>query len=262
MPAVLRVSATSASMTSATCSSSTRVCCGRSRTFPPTSGCRSAPTRTWCSPPRLHARLHVRDADHSKSDPRQPPIRGAATTRPTAFAEREAKAMDAALFVAEFGNDPSDDDSHPHQRAPRAGEAPGRLRLLDLEGERGEADLGHVRGHRRAPSAASDTPRAVASEPARERLLARSTRGRRQTPTLTYHYDSDTGAFTLQANGRAGDAPDGGLRPARGHRGGDRARRPLDDRSVTPLSDGGRLVSATPSGGGFTIAVAAAPRSL
>lgn len=36
----------------------------------------------------------------------------------------------------------------------------------------------------------------------------------------------------------------------------------FSDRSVTPNSDGSRLVTATPSGGVFSIAVAAAPLSL
>jgi hypothetical protein len=36
----------------------------------------------------------------------------------------------------------------------------------------------------------------------------------------------------------------------------------FSDRSVTPNGDGSRLVRATPSGGFFAIAVAAAPLSL
>jgi hypothetical protein len=36
----------------------------------------------------------------------------------------------------------------------------------------------------------------------------------------------------------------------------------FSDRSVTPNSDGSRLVAATPSGGVFSIAVAAAPFAL
>jgi hypothetical protein len=97
--------------------------------------------------------------------------------------------------------------------------------------------------------------------PTRERQLARVYPRASAGPSLTYHYDSDTGAFTLQASGLAGDPPTLVYIP-REVTGEATVLGAFEARAVTPLGDGGRLVSATPSGGTFTIAVAAAPLSL
>jgi len=97
--------------------------------------------------------------------------------------------------------------------------------------------------------------------PARERQLARVYPRASADPKLTYHYDSETGAFTLQAQGRAGDAPTVVSIP-REVTGEVTVLGAFSDRSVISNSDGSRLVSATPSGGVFSIAVAAAPLSL
>jgi hypothetical protein len=80
-------------------------------------------------------------------------------------------------------------------------------------------------------------------------------------PKLTYHYDPDTGAFTLQANGRPGDAPTLVYIP-REATGEVTVLGAFADQVTTPNSDGSRLVTVTPSGGAFSIAVAAAPLSL
>ena len=70
----------------------------------------------------------------------------------------------------------------------------------------GSSTWGMFEGIDCAPGA---TPRARADAfgAGRERLLARVYPQASADPKLTYHYDSDTGAFTLQANGRAGDPP-------------------------------------------------------
>jgi hypothetical protein len=99
------------------------------------------------------------------------------------------------------------------------------------------------------------------SRPARERQLARVYPRASADLKLTYRYDSDTGAFMLQAGGRPGDAPTLVYVP-RVVTGEATVLGAFADRSITSLDGGGRLVSATPSGGTFTIAVAAAPLSL
>ena len=95
----------------------------------------------------------------------------------------------------------------------------------------------------------------------RERLLARVYPQASADPTLTYRYDPDSGAFTLQARGKAGDAPTVVAIP-REVTGEVTALGALTDHAVVSNSDGSRLVTATPSGGVFSIAVAAAPLSL
>ena len=96
--------------------------------------------------------------------------------------------------------------------------------------------------------------------PARERLLARVYPRATSDRAVTYHYDADTGAFNLSANGRAGDPPTVVSIPPE-------VRGTVDvagaEATVTqPGLVGGRVVSVTPAGGPFSITVAPAQIAL
>jgi endoglycosylceramidase len=167
------------------------------------------------------------------------------------FADREAKAMNAALFVAEFGDSPSQD--------------PLILANQVLEEERHrvgfafwvwkESGSGGWGMFDPPPAGASNAPSSGCLRADRERLLARIYPRAAGDPNLTYHYDSDTGAFTLSARGSAaGPATVVYIPPeARGAVAVAGAEQVTD---VRP--DGSRLVTATPSGGDFSITVAPA----
>ena len=92
---------------------------------------------------------------------------------------------------------------------------------------------------------------------ARERLLARVYPRASSDPNLSYHYDSATGGFSLTAIGRAGDAATVVSIPpeVRGSVTVSGAGPP--ETQTNP--DGNRLVTASPSGGAFSITVAPAP---
>jgi hypothetical protein len=94
-----------------------------------------------------------------------------------------------------------------------------------------------------------------------ERQLARVYPRASADHQLTYHYDSDTGAFTLEARGQAGDAPTIVFIP-REVSGEVSVLGAFSDRSVTANGDGSRVVTATPAGGIFSISVAPGPLSL
>ena len=166
---------------------------------------------------------------------------------------REAKAMDAALFVAEFGNAPADDmmilkTQVGEQERHRVGFAFWPWK------ENSGASWG-VFAPPKAPADSSGCLRA-----SRERFLAQVYPRASADPAVTYHYDATDGRFTLRAAGRAG-APStvvyvppevtgqvtsaGGVRVA-----------------ISALTDGARVILAAPTGGGFVIAVSPAPLAL
>jgi len=157
------------------------------------------------------------------------------------FAEREAKAMDAALFVAEFGDDPADDalilKSQLQQQEKR------RLGFAFWTWTESGGSWGMF-------TSASGCLRA-----GRERLLARAYPRATADPQVTFHYDSDTGAFSLSATGRAGDAPTIVYVPA--ENGGAIAISGAAASSTETAQDGSRIVTASPTGGQFGVTVAA-----
>ena len=161
------------------------------------------------------------------------------------FAEREAKAMDAALFVAEFGNDPSDDGLIL------------KSQLLQQEKRR----LGFAfwtwteTGGTWGMLTSSRCVRAV-----REQLLARVYPRLSADPELTYQYDATDGGFTMRAQGRAGDPSTVVYVPREvtGPISSDGAVHVV----VSEEADGSRLVFASPTGGTFAVAVAPAPLAL
>jgi endoglycosylceramidase len=174
-----------------------------------------------------------------------------------ALGEREAKAINAALFISEFGFTPKWDALVIASQ------------LLEMERHRvgfafwtwkenGDGGWGMFDGARpnQTPEPASGCLR-----PERERLLARVYPLASADPSLTYHYDPGTGAFSLRATGRPGDAPTVVYLP-REVTGEVSLSGGLSTESVAPNPDAGRIVTATPSGGAFMITVAAAPLSL
>ena len=171
--------------------------------------------------------------------------------------EREAKAIRAALFVSEFGFPPGHDS-----------EVIGS-QLLEMERHRvgfafwtwKENGAGNWGMFDSPEPNQTPEPSSGCLRPAKERLLARVYPVASADPNLSYHYDPDTGAFSLHAQGRTGDAPTIVYIP-RQVTGAVSAAGGLADQSVRANADGSRLVTSTPSGGSFSIAVAAAPVSL
>ena len=168
------------------------------------------------------------------------------------LAEREARAMDAALFVAEFGNAPSDDSTI--------------LSAQVLEQEKHLTGFqfwpwkenGSGWGVYNPPASPSDSSGCLRAS--RERLLARVYP--RATADLgpTFHYDSSDGSFTMKGHGRPGDPSTVVYVPPEvtGQIGVDDGVRAV----VSRETDGSRLVFASPAGGAFVIAVAPAPLTL
>jgi hypothetical protein len=209
----------------------------------------------------IHAYTHgftIEKLINSKSDPRTATYPWGGYDQTYSLAEREATAMRAALFVSEFGNDPSYDsllltNELLEQDRHLVGFAVWTWKENGASNSWGVFDRANTEV---SPIASSGCVRG-----ARERQLARVYPRASADPKLTYHYDSATGAFTLQANGRAGDAPTLVLIP-RQVTGEVAVLGAFSDQSVTKNGDGSRLVSATPSGGQFSIAVAAGPLAL
>jgi endoglycosylceramidase len=168
------------------------------------------------------------------------------------LAEREARAMDAALFVAEFGNAPSDDGTI--------------LSAQVLEQEKHLTGFefwpwkenGGGWGVYSPPASTSDSSGCLRAS--RERLLARVYPRATADLTANFHYDSSDGGFTMKGHGRPGDPSTVVYVPPEvtGQISVDDGVRAV----VSPQADGSRLVLASPSGGDFVIAVAPAPLAL
>jgi endoglycosylceramidase len=208
----------------------------------------------------IHAYTHgftLEKLLNPKSDPRTATYPWGGYDQTYSLAEREAKAMGAALFVSEFGNDPGSDsllltNELLQQEKHLVGFAFWTWKENGASSSWGVFDPVNLNA---SPLASSGCIR-----PSREHQLARVYPRASADPNLTYHYDSDNGAFILEAQGRSGEPPtvvyiphdvNGEVTVAGG----------ISDRSVTANADGSRLVTATPSGGMFSIAVAAAPLS-
>lgn len=159
------------------------------------------------------------------------------------LAEREARAMNAALFVAEFGDSPSQDsvilaNQLLEQERHRTGFA------FWVWKESGSGSWGMV------------DPQTGCLRASRERLLARVYPLASSDAKLTYHYDSNTGGFTLSASASAGQPATIVLIPpdVKGSVAASGTAAP----TIETRSDGSRLVTAAPSGGQFSITVAPA----
>ena len=170
-----------------------------------------------------------------------------------ALAEHEARSMDAALFVSEFGNPPGDD---------------GRLlaaQVVEEEQHRTgfafwtwkENGAGGW-GVYAPPPMRGDSSGCLRAD--RERLLARVYPRASADSGLTFRYGNADGSFHLDASGRRGDAPTVVFVP------------PEVNGSLTfsggvsvasdSQIDGSRVLVATPLGGRFALSVAPAPLAL
>jgi len=169
-----------------------------------------------------------------------------------AFAERESRAMDAALFVSEFGNAPPDDDlilkpQLEEQEKHRTGFAFWPWKETS----------GGAWGMFAPPSPEASSGCLRVS---RERMLARVYPRLSADPGLTFRYDPSDGRFTLRAQGRAGDPTTTVYVPRQvtGQVSTDGAVHLV----ISDEPDGSRLVLATPTGGEFVVAVSPALLSL
>ncbi len=209
----------------------------------------------------IHAYTHgftLEKLLNPRSDPRTATYPWGGYDQTYALGEREAKAMGTAFFVSEFGNDPAYDSLLlPNELQEQENHLAG-FAFWTWKENGGSGSWGVFE-----PADVNATPIASSGciRPARERQLAGVYPRASADPNLGYQYDSDTGAFTLQAQGHAGDAPTVVFIP-REVTGEVTSAGALSGESVSANPDGSRLVTASPSGGGFSIAVAAAPMSL
>lgn len=168
-----------------------------------------------------------------------------------ALAEPEARAIKAAIFVSEFGFSPGE-----------VGDRVIANQLLEMEQHRvgfafwtwKENGGGNWSLFEGAKPSQTPMPSSGCLKPDLERLVVRVYPLASADPSLTYHYDPSTGAFELQARGRAGDAATLVYIPSE-VTGQVSVTGGLTDQAVDVKPDGSRLVTATPSGGPFSITV-------
>ena len=198
----------------------------------------------------LHAYTHVYTPDqlvfHQK--PRDATYPWAGYDQGYALAEREAKAMGAALFVEEFGNNPDDDDAI--------------LAAQLLEQEKHTVGFEFWTWKEKGGGSAWGVfdPAVPCLRPDREQLLARVYPLQTAALGVRFHYDSSDGSFTLQASGKSGD-PDTVVYVPHEVTGAVSANGAVRT-VVIDQPDGNRLVLASPTGGGFSIGVSGAPLRL
>ena len=174
------------------------------------------------------------------------------------LAKREAKAINAALFVAEFGNDPDWDASIlPNELLEQEKHLVG-FAFWTWKENCGAHSWGVYYGVDCSGTGFRRSSGCIRSD--REALLARAYPRASADPNLTYHYDSSTGAFTLHARGRAGDAPTVVYIPqeVRGELVSSGGVQRIDVIDPFPGSES-RLVTVLPSGGDFAVTVHALP---
>jgi endoglycosylceramidase len=206
----------------------------------------------------IHAYTHIYTFDAlAKQKPDHATYPWGGYDQSYSLADREARAMNAALFVAEFGDDQAWDS----------------LVLANqlLEQERNDVgfafwtwkengDKKNSWGMFNPPVAGSATTSSGCLRAARESLVARVYPRASADPSPAYHYDSATGAFSLSATGKAGEPATVVAIPPEVT--GAVSSSGAVQASVTTAMDGTRLVTASPSGGAFSIAVAPASLSL
>jgi hypothetical protein len=177
------------------------------------------------------------------------------------FAEREARAIGAALMVTEFGNDPKLDsvillNELREQELHRVGFA--FWTWMDNCG----TGWGMADGID-CSAAKSSTPQPSSGcfRLAREQLLARVYPSATGDPGVTYHFDAATGAFRLQAAGRFGDLPTVVVIPPQ-VTGPVSVSGAVAGEPAISVSGGVRMVTVFPAGGAFSIEVGAAAPAL
>jgi endoglycosylceramidase len=191
-----------------------------------------------------------------------------------ATAEWEARAMDAPLSVGEFGNDPARDSLL------LAGQLREQERHLtggilwvwkeNCSPARPWGVYAGLFGSGADQRCAYDRPPATAAGPypqsgclraGRERLLARVYPEAAAGRVLDERYDPGSGAFRMTANAGRG-APDTLVVVPPEVRGAPGVTGAATLAGVQPTPGGGRLLRVRPLGGGYTVAVSAAPLAL
>jgi endoglycosylceramidase len=168
--------------------------------------------------------------------------------------EREAKAMDMALFLEEFGNNPDDDDLILPRQLREADEHRVGWAFWTWK-EQGQPPTWGVY---KPPAVPTDPSGCIRTE--RERRLAAPYPRLSADSSLAYAYNSEDGSFTLRGRGTAGDASTVVYAPPEvagpiSATGGARL-------VISSEADGSRLVFAIPTGGEFRVTIAPAPPKL
>ena len=174
------------------------------------------------------------------------------------FAEKEARAINAALFVAEFGSPPGEDfdllaNQLREEERHRTGFAFWTWKE-NCDGSWGmfnPTPCGDV-----GPQPSSGCLRAV-----REYLLARVYPEASADPNLTYAFEPSTGAFTLQAASRPGDAPTVVVIPPEVI-GAISTSGSVVRLTVETRENQTRVATVYPAGGDFTVTVSPLPMRL
>jgi endoglycosylceramidase len=166
------------------------------------------------------------------------------------LAEHEARSMDAALFVSEFGSPPGDDSrllasQVVEQEIHRTGFAFWTWK------ENGSGAWGVYA----PPSLSTDPSGCLRAD--REQLLARVYPLATADTNVAFRYDSGDGGFLLHASGRRGDAPTVVYIPPEVNGSVNVSGAAVGSTSDNP--GGSRLVVATPTGGKFDVYVSPAP---
>lgn len=202
----------------------------------------------------MHAYTHIYTFDAlAKQTPDRATYPWGGYDQSYAWADREARAMNAALFVAEFGNDPKWDSLIlANQLEEEEQHLTGFAFWTWKENSQGGWGMF---GPPTTPGLSSGCLRSD-----RETLLVRPFPRASADPSLRFHYDPSTGSFSLHARGRAKDPatilyvpPEVTGEVTAG--GGAQA-------SSTSNFDGSRIVTIAPSGGAFSVSIAAGPLSL
>ena len=168
-----------------------------------------------------------------------------------ASADREARAMRAAVLVMEFGDSPQWDHVI--------------VTNVLLEEERHRVGFMFWTWKENGGSGSwgiYDSPPGSSGciRPTREQLLARVYPRATADPAARYHYDASSGGFTMRAHGAAGDQTTVVFVPREVT--GQVSNEGAALVTVNDQLDGSRLVLASPTGGDFAIAVAPAPLHL
>lgn len=172
------------------------------------------------------------------------------------LADREARSMNAALFVAEFGDDQSEDSFEVANQLLEQERYDVGFAFWAWKENGGSGSWGMFN----PPAAGATSASSGCLRVSRERLLVSVYPRASADPEVRFHYEPSTGAFRLSGTAGRGDAPTLIVIPheVTGAVSGTGAI----TISSAPAAGGGRLVTATPSGGGYSISVAAAPLAL
>lgn len=165
-----------------------------------------------------------------------------------AWADREARAMNAALFVAEFGESPQWDSVVASQLEEQERQLTGSA--FWVWKENGDANWGMF---------ATPSPRSLSSgclRAGRERLLARVYLRATAATDVTYRYDPTTAAFVFAGRGRSSD-PQTVIHVPSEVTGAVSAAGAAQVAEIS-VPDGSREVLVTTTGGDFSVSVAPA----